>query len=475
MSQKDPQAGPEAGPEAGPPADELDPANQSLAEALRKSFWVLKLLMMVLVILYVFSGAFTVESDEVGFKMRYGRVVGDGAAAVLRPGFHWSLPYPFEQNMTVSTSERELPVEFLYLLSETEIEQGTLELKYNNFLNPEVDDFLITGDLNIIHGKLLIKYRITDPVDYITYVYPKPTTDDPRPDHQTRFPEATILKSLVRSAVIEVAAGFRALTIRGEGQERFLHAVGRRVNDKLAALARDGTPLGISVDRDTGIIGSKVADIEAIFPPRQVQAEFDRVFTTQTEKNTVISAAEKVQKALLTLVAGTSHDSLYQALEEEYHAILALSAAESAAAADLDTLKTDVAAKRKNVEAMLLAATGMVRARISRAEGVRDTLVQEARADHDQLMRLLPEYRRNPDIFLSRKRDEVYAMALSMEGVEKYYVSGVHDVRIKIPQLRPVPGQELPADPDDDYARITIDQLIKDGRLDPAVMLITSR
>ena len=36
MSQTDPQA--------GPPADELDPANQSLAEALRKSFWVLKAL-----------------------------------------------------------------------------------------------------------------------------------------------------------------------------------------------------------------------------------------------------------------------------------------------------------------------------------------------------------------------------------------------------------------------------------------------
>ena len=161
MSQSDPHA--------GPPAEELDPANQSLAEALRKSFWVLKALMMVLVILYVFSGAFTVESDEVGFKMRYGRVVGDGAAAVLRPGFHWSLPYPFEQNMTVSTNERELPVEFIYLLSETEIEKGILEIKLNNSLNPEVDDFLITGDLNIIHGKLLIKYRITDPVDALNF------------------------------------------------------------------------------------------------------------------------------------------------------------------------------------------------------------------------------------------------------------------------------------------------------------------
>src|SRR6185436_8575531 len=80
-------------------ADEFDPANQSLADALRKSFHVLKFLMLVLVVLYFLSGFFTVNPSEVGLKLRYGRVVGTGAATenpVLGPGWHWSWPYPFE-------------------------------------------------------------------------------------------------------------------------------------------------------------------------------------------------------------------------------------------------------------------------------------------------------------------------------------------------------------------------------------------
>lgn len=43
--------------------DELDPANQSLAEALRKSFRVLKLIMLVLVVLYFLSGWFSVKPN----------------------------------------------------------------------------------------------------------------------------------------------------------------------------------------------------------------------------------------------------------------------------------------------------------------------------------------------------------------------------------------------------------------------------
>ena len=107
----------------GPPEtefeDQLDPANQSLAEALRKSFRILKLLMLVLVVLYFLSGWFRVEPSDHGVILRFGWIVGAGsgektASAVLDPGWYWSWPYPFERWETVSSNEREIPIEFLF-------------------------------------------------------------------------------------------------------------------------------------------------------------------------------------------------------------------------------------------------------------------------------------------------------------------------------------------------------------------------
>ena len=43
----------------------MDPANQSLAEALRLSFRVLQFVILVLIVLFVFSGVKTVEEDEI--------------------------------------------------------------------------------------------------------------------------------------------------------------------------------------------------------------------------------------------------------------------------------------------------------------------------------------------------------------------------------------------------------------------------
>ena len=53
-----------------PPA--LDPAQQSLAEALRVSFGILKLAMLGLLIAYAFSGTFSVGSNEVALRLRFG-------------------------------------------------------------------------------------------------------------------------------------------------------------------------------------------------------------------------------------------------------------------------------------------------------------------------------------------------------------------------------------------------------------------
>jgi membrane protease subunit HflK len=404
------------------PVAEFDPANQSLADALRKSFRVLKFLMFVLVILYFLSGFFTVKSNEVGLKLRYGRVVGTGEGEqgqdpTLGPGWHWSWPYPFERFETVSTNERELPVEFMFQLTEAEQATGISGYKYDA-LSPERDDYLITGDVNILHASLILKYHVSDAVAYVTNI--KPAADlsaTSRSREYRRYPEYTLLMNLVRDVVIETAARRQALSIRGTQQSEFLSAVASGLIGKLKEFDRAGTPLGLALDPATGVIAPKSSTIEAIMPPRQTQEVFDKVLSAQSEMAVTIKKAESEAQSTLFQTAGPEYRPLSDAIEVEFDLMFKV------AAAPQDTaLARQMVDQRTKTEALLQQASGEAQSILRNADIRRDQLVKEAEGDFNQYTSLLPEYLRNPEIFLSRLRQETFAAAMSSDQIQKTFV-----------------------------------------------------
>lgn len=441
-------------------ADALDPANQSLADALRKSFSVLKLLMFILLVLYFLSGLFSVKPNEVGVRTRYGRIVANtdvqgaanlAASAVLQPGWHWSWPYPIERYTTVSTSERQIPVEFMFELTEAEKTGGIKGYRYD-VLSPLRDDCLLTGDVNIIHASIILKYRINDDPDdnavhYLQNIQPQPDpAAGPRSPEYLRYPEYQLLVSLVRNAVIEAAARGEALRIRGEGQQAFLEQVGERVCAELAEFKQRGTPLGIRVDPATGILGVKKGEIEPIMPPRQTQEVFDQVQSAGEQKAGAITKTTSEAQALLVNTAGPDYLKLSAAIDEEYRAMLALSAAESAAGgsaagADIEQLRATVQLKREEAERLLTTvATGSVRAAIRNAEIVRDGIIKEAAGDYDRFLAVRPEYLRHPTIFVSRLLTETYAEALRSPKISKIILPEGLEWRITLPRTGRGPG-----------------------------------
>src|ERR1043165_2421282 len=55
--------------------DAMDPANQSLAEALRLSFRVLQAVILVLIVLFLASGFQTVQEGQSGVRTVWGKIV----------------------------------------------------------------------------------------------------------------------------------------------------------------------------------------------------------------------------------------------------------------------------------------------------------------------------------------------------------------------------------------------------------------
>ncbi len=419
------------------PEQPLDPASQSLADALRRSFGVLKVLMLVLVALYLLSGIFTVKQDERAVVLRFGDIVGKGtAAAVKEPNWHWSLPFPFDSHVVVNVAERELPVEFMLQLTDEERTSGKMQPKYNP-LSPERDDYVVTGDANILHISLKVKYRVTDVVDYITHVYPAPDpTAGLRSAPHQKNPEYSILRNLTRDAVIATAARFAALDIRGDMQDEFLLAVASNLIGRLDALESSGRPLGITVDRNTGVIApkSEVGDMEAIMPPPQTKEAFDQVFSAETKKSGDVTRANTAAKSQLIQTAGDNFVAIAQAVENEAELLREVSAAESAGG-DATSIREKLKAQRKIVEDLLLAASGNVRTIIENAKITKNQIIQEAQSDYDNYLKVLPEYLKNPRIFLARLRDEARARAIAKQEVVKVYVpEGADTYWLKIPR-----------------------------------------
>ncbi|HTD67434.1 MAG TPA: hypothetical protein VK846_12980, partial [Candidatus Limnocylindria bacterium] len=81
-------------PPAPVPLTPDDAGSRALSDALHSSFWIVKVIMAILVVVFFVSGFFTVGPQQRAVKLRFGKPVGKGEAALLGPGAHWAWPYP---------------------------------------------------------------------------------------------------------------------------------------------------------------------------------------------------------------------------------------------------------------------------------------------------------------------------------------------------------------------------------------------
>src|SRR5437667_4804681 len=82
-----------------------DAGSQALADALRSSFAIIRVVMVLLVLLFLGSGFFTVGSQEKAVILRFGKPVGEGARALLGAGPHWAFPYPIDEVVKIPVNQ----------------------------------------------------------------------------------------------------------------------------------------------------------------------------------------------------------------------------------------------------------------------------------------------------------------------------------------------------------------------------------
>jgi len=373
----------------------LDAASQSLANALRASFSVLKGIMLVLLVLYLFSNVRSVESHEEALMLRLGGL----RRVVERPGLVWALPYPIDEIVPLPTKKsNDLLIDsHTFHRSENEIGKplSFLSRGYDQGLNPSLDGALLTADTGLAHVQWKVTYKINDVSSYVTEILGDSV-------------EAAdgLIRVLVETVAVQLASELTAEEIIRTRIDYVQRDMKSRINERLAAL-------------NSGVDVTLVEMYEPT-PPLQVRNVFDATQRAENRKEQWIRAAEKERTKILNEAAGAAYPRLTRLFEQ------------------LDsggTKDKSVKELREELDRLLeQEVEGEAGKRIKEASAYRAKVVSRMESDVELYRTLLPEYTRNPMMLISRLWEETKQQIFESPGVTKIYrPPWLKEFRLKIP------------------------------------------
>ena len=158
----------------------MDPANQSLADALRLSFRLLQVGILALLAVFLFSGFQTVEEGDVGVRTRFGEIVGDQGLEQIGPGLYPFWPYPVGEIVVVPQTREVRLLNSFWPMSKSSksstsgtranIDENRSE---NTQLRPGIDGYLITAGGDLAHCEVTATYQIADAASYLRELEPR--------------------------------------------------------------------------------------------------------------------------------------------------------------------------------------------------------------------------------------------------------------------------------------------------------------
>jgi len=149
----------------------MDPANQSLADALRLSFRVLQFVILALLALFLVSGFQRVDDSQSGVMLRFGRIVEVDDQRALEPGLRRNLlPYPAGEFVILDVEGRSVDIAttfFPTLPGNLSLDQAIERASPKGSLRVGQVGYVLTDGGDIAHLKAAATYDIVDPVKLV--------------------------------------------------------------------------------------------------------------------------------------------------------------------------------------------------------------------------------------------------------------------------------------------------------------------
>ncbi len=273
------------------PAVVADPAQEALVRALRASFNVLRVLMIVLVVLYLSSGIFPVEVGKQGLVARLGKLRENAEGNyVFKPDWYWALPDPFDKKFTITGQIQSLRIlTFVFNHPDAATKELSQIVAQSRDLQPGVDGAMFTGDKNLSHGRWEVQYKIGDAAQFVQNIGATPDEFEP------------LLRRLLETAVVREVAGRTVEEVTREAPD----AVQQGVQDRLQR-ALDVLQTGVTV----------VQVMAQTIEPGAVRDAFIDVSRAESERLSMERQAEQRATEVLNRAAGDRYAGLLDMIRE---------------------------------------------------------------------------------------------------------------------------------------------------------------
>jgi len=264
-----------------------------LEAGLRMFRWVV----VILLVLFLFSGITKIEADSVGLLLRFGELQGGSPGEQVRqPGLLLALPYPIDEVKTVPGKDKEGEIVI------DEVWKELTDTATTDAIDPVLEGYCLTGDHNILQAKLAVKYKVADPIAFELWMDREDreallrdvvlaalvqtvatwTMDDSLNLQQVRKDDAdgAAAESLDLQQIRQDALPPVGEDDAGSTENRLAQTVWRRAQERLDAFAARGPSQGC------GMTISALEFLET-HPPRHVIQEFARVQSAKIAKETL--------------------------------------------------------------------------------------------------------------------------------------------------------------------------------------------
>lgn len=222
----------------------------------------------LLVGIYLLSGVYFVPADEQAIQFRLGRIL----PGRVSPGLHYALPFPIDRVVRLRMNEAQ------------RLAIGGDDLtRALGVSNESSNEYLLTGDQNLVMLQAWIQYYIKEPGDYLT-----------RSEDLTRLLETSFFRCMTRAV-----ANRGVDEVLTTGRITLQNQVQKALQDEC-----DRLRLGVSI--------STVA-LEEVRPPEEVRESFLDVANAREDRSRIVQVAVGYSNELLPRVRGRAQQLRQQA------------------------------------------------------------------------------------------------------------------------------------------------------------------
>jgi len=385
-----------------------------LSNALKVSFTLLKIIMIVLIVVFLASGFRTIGPDERALVLRFGKIRGVGENRLLKPGYKLLFPYPIHEVVKIPVEKKiDLAVNTFWYYQKPG-EEMTEDVTKPVYVPPDLDPLkdgycLLRGqkqkavaavsgasDYNIAHSKWVLTYQITNPERFYRNVLVNEKLQAGQ-NYADMIEQSVVplLRDIVADAVVTAMVNY---TIE-EALSGKVSAIIEHVR-KLAQNKLDETQSGI-----------KIVSLQrtSFTWPRQVDKAFQAAHKATNTKEKTITEAKLYAEKTLNETAGPVAEDLVRSLE-------------------------DANTPRDRLAGLWSQLAGEAQEKIAQAMAYRTQVVENAKANAQYLTRVLPQYRKRPKLVLQKIYQDAIERVLN-EVDEKMIIQptqGPHGAEIRI-------------------------------------------